>query len=151
MLPIGMMRNAHRLPPVEMMVREAKARIAKRDERLSRIEAAVSAVLTDRSAASLTALRDLMEDVKVDYPHEAALPQLDNLGLALQKVGELYGTAEKAVAESNAELSRKLQQHQHLQVILKNLQYTLRSGDGSQIKGFFKECAEHGASYVAHH
>lgn len=145
-----MMRNANRLPPVEHMICEAEARIDKCDQRLLRVELAVTAVLTERSAESLDALKELLAEVKADDPYEAVLPQLENLGLAVLNIDDLHDTAEKAVAESNATLTRKLDQHRYLQVILKNLQDTLRSGNGSQIRGFIKDLTECGASYAAH-
>lgn len=161
MLPMSMMKavvayqmddRKPPLPPVEQMIGDAKARIAKREERIARIEAAVMAVLEQRSVGSLTALIDILAKIIADDPNGAAPPQLENIRLAVADIGEIYESTVKAVEKSNHQLSQKAQQNLVLQGLLKQLQYTLEWGNGSsQIQGFLGECSDKGASYVAKH
>lgn len=138
-------------PPVEQMVSDTKARIAKREERIARIEEAVKAVLKQMSVESLTALRDILADIMTDDPNGAVRPQLENAHLAIVDIGKIYNSTLKAVEQSNSQLSQKAQQNIELQRLLQQLQHTLKSGNGSQVQSFLGECAGKGASYAANH
>ncbi len=139
------------LPPVEQMVGDAEARIAKREERLVKIEAAVTAVLEQRSAESLAALKDIISDIIADDPNGAVCPQLENARISVVDIGKIYDGLLKAVELSNVQLGQKTQQHNALQSSLQQLQYTLTRGNMSQVRGFLQECAGKGASYAANH
>lgn len=139
------------LPPVPQMVNDARARIERFEERLARVEAAVTAVLEQGSTELLDALRELKADILADDPNGAVVPQLENLSQVVVKIGPICNGAQKAVAQSNEDLARKLSQHHELQGLLRQLQQTLASGDSSRVRGFLQECSYKGASYAAHH
>ena len=137
------------LPPVEDMLNDAEVNIARREERLARIEATVATTLAERSEASLNALQECLDDLMADDPNGAVRPQLANVSQMIDDIRHIYEGTRVAVVKTHEQLVQRAQQNMALHNELKNLQSQLKAGSNSQIRTFMKACAEKGASYAA--
>ena len=141
-------RNAP-LPPVEEIIADAEARIAKREERLSRIRATVTAGLSEQSEAEIGGLQECLVDLRRDDPLRAVKPQDENLK---QMVADLRVINEKtlgALARTDQQLAERTRENGALRNELQNLRSRSAAASNAQIKKFLSECSERGSQYVS--
>lgn len=137
-------------PPVEEMVASFNELIDRREERLAKIEAAVTDILERRSQASLGVLSGIVDGILLEDPNSACLPQLENIRQAVEDIKKLQSSLLEPVEQSTLKIGQKRVLCTHLQEALVELKQAVKvRGGDPRVQKFYRDLSERGASYAA--